>query len=147
MKYWFSLLLLGSALLLVLFFASPLFRNESMQLVTISIGSREFTAEIADEPSEWERGLIGHKPLASGQGMLFVFPVADKRSFWMKGMTFPIDIIWIGQGRVIGFVDRAGPEEEKRRYLSPGPADQVLEISAGERERLGLKVGHIVRIE
>ena len=33
-----------------------------------------------------------------GTGMLFVFPDASPRSFWMKGMRFCLDIIWIEDG-------------------------------------------------
>jgi len=41
-------------------------------------------AEVARTPAERERGLMFRESLAKGRGMLFVFPEAQIRSFWMK---------------------------------------------------------------
>src|SRR3989338_662243 len=60
--------------------------------------------ELAVTPAQRERGLSGRDRLEPRSGMLFVFEDDGVRGFWMKGMTFPIDIIWIDDERVVGFV-------------------------------------------
>jgi uncharacterized membrane protein (UPF0127 family) len=54
----------------------------------------------------------------------------------MKGMRFPIDIIWIDRGRVRGVErDAPVPRGALPRYSSGGPADRVLEVPAGWARR------------
>jgi len=113
----------------------------------VTVGLVEFKAEIADSPSEWRRGLVGHAPLAKGEGLLFIFPNSNQRTFWMKDMSFPIDIVWISNGEVIGYVDDAKPDQGEILYSSPGATDRVLEISSGERRRLGITIGAPVSVE
>jgi uncharacterized membrane protein (UPF0127 family) len=77
-----------------------------------------------------ERGLAGRSGLAEGRGMLFVMPDDEIQHFWMKGMEFPIDIIWIEDGRVIGCEKRVSPKDQ-RTFASPGNASFVLETVSG----------------
>ncbi len=110
---------------------------------SITVGQAAFTVEIADTPAARAKGLSGHAPLADNQGMLFVFPFASPQIFWMKDMTFPIDIIWIKDnvvtGMVIGAETEPGPNYTL--YKSSGSVDKVLEINAGLVSRLGIKTG------
>jgi uncharacterized membrane protein (UPF0127 family) len=79
--------------------------------------------------------------------MLFVYPDRAPRTYWMKGMRFPIDIVWIDAGRVRG-VERNVPVPHGRLplYRSGGPADHVLEVPAGWARRHGTKAGDRVSI-
>jgi len=113
----------------------------------VTIGLVEFRVEVADEPSEWRRGLVGHESLGSGEGLLFIFPASSQKTFWMKDMTFPIDILWIANNEVVGYVDEAQPDRGETLYSSPGAVDRVLEITAGERQKLGISIGAPVSIE
>ena len=56
---------------------------------------------VADTPQERAAGLSGYAGLPEDAGMLFVFPEPRQPSFWMKGMKFAIDIIWIADGTVV----------------------------------------------
>ena len=116
----------------------------------------EFSVEIARSPSERSRGLSGRDSLpkfglkpdgsAVEGGMLFQFEKPGIYSFWMKGMRFPIDIIWLKGGRVVYIVKNA-PEPagvasdlELPVYTSPAEADAILEVNAGMAERYGISV-------
>ncbi|MDP2432653.1 MAG: DUF192 domain-containing protein [Pseudomonadota bacterium] len=55
--------------------------------------------EVAATPASRERGLSGHERLAPDSGMWFVLPEAGTTGFWMRGMRFPIDLIWVGQNQ------------------------------------------------
>ncbi len=104
--------------------------------------------EISDSQDEQVRGLSGRDGLAPGSGMLFVYDDQKVRTYWMKEMRFSIDIIWIADGQVIGFVERAvppiGPGDPLDLYRSPEPADRVLEVEAGFIEEHGVFIGQTV---
>ena len=55
-----------------------------------------------DTPETRERGLMFRKGLGAGHGMLFVFDKTGEYAFWMKNMTFSIDILWLADdGEVV----------------------------------------------
>lgn len=101
--------------------------------------------EIADDATEQARGLSGHAPLDDEHGMLFVWPSREVRSFWMKEMTFAIDIIWIADGKVIGIESNIEPpiddDDILKTYLPPAPVNMVLEVAAGWADQRGIRVG------
>ena len=103
--------------------------------------------ELAQTAAERTRGLGGHAPLGADEGMLFVFPAAGRHSFWMKGMTFALDIIWIRDGQVVYVVadvppPRPGtPDSELPIYTPPAAANYVLEVPAGFAARWGIQAG------
>lgn len=113
----------------------------------VTIRDQRFSVEVVRTPEEQSRGLSGHAPLASNEGMLFPFPSGSAPGFWMKDMLFPIDIIWIADGRVVGFVKRAAPDDSPQRmtYYPPQPITEVLEVAAGTAARLGILVGDLVK--
>ena len=119
------------------------------QQAQLRVGLAQFFVEIADTPEKQTLGLSGSEALGAGRGMLFVFSRSAMHGFWMKDMKFPIDIIWINNGKVIGFAERAQPDDRSDRevYYPPSPIDMVLEIGAGEVARQGIRVGDVVRLE
>jgi uncharacterized membrane protein (UPF0127 family) len=66
----------------------------------------------------------------------------------MKGMRFPIDIVWIDRGHVTGIErDAPVPHQDVPLYRSNGPADHVLEVPAGWAGRHGVEPGDPVTID
>jgi uncharacterized membrane protein (UPF0127 family) len=115
--------------------------------VSVDVGGATLKAEVAADQKSRERGLSGRPGLAEGRGMLFVYPDRQVRTFWMTGMRFPIDIIWIARGRVTG-VERNAPVPvgSVPLYSSGVPADHVLEVPAGWSGRHGVGSGTRVRV-
>lgn len=114
------------------------------QFRLIEVGSAQLEVEIADTPSKWVKGLSSREGLVENRGMLFVFPKAEKRQFWMKGMKFPIDILWIRSDVVVGFEENIPPPadgEDPAIVVSPELVDRVLEVSAGLIQKLDVEVG------
>ena len=105
--------------------------------------------ELALTPPEKERGLGYRDSLATDSGMLFVYQNKDRYGFWMKGMRFPLDFIWIDGNRVVELSEHIGaPATDTSRAveLSPKtPVDKVLEVNAGVIEKLGVRVGDIIQ--
>lgn len=113
---------------------------------TIKVGQTVVAVELADSPEEWLRGLSGRSTLGENEGMLFVFPGSERRSFWMQDMRFPLDMIFINQGKVIEIVTHVpapheGEDGRQIRVLSQEPAEWALEVNSGWTERHGVKVG------
>lgn len=113
--------------------------------VNVRVGGEDFVARIADTQHKRAKGLGGSSPLARNEAMLFVFSEPGRHGFWMKGLTYPLDIIWISGGKIIDIAPRVPPpitddESQLPRYLPRLAADTVLEVAAGTADRLGLKI-------
>ena len=124
-----------------------------MKQALVTIGQREFRVDVADSVFTRERGLSGRAALAPDAGMLFVFRLPWKYSFWMRGMQFPIDIVWIRKGRVVDITENAQPPQPGGSFLSLSrlkprlAAGMALEINAGAAREAGIKDGDKVMIK
>jgi len=118
---------------------SPKITNHNSQIINNKI----IKVEIADTLSEQIKGLGGKTELCADCGMLFTFSDSQIRQFWMKNMNFPLDIIWINDGKIVNISKNLALEGEnpKKTYSSIVPANNVLEINAGLCEKLNLKIG------
>lgn len=100
-----------------------------------------FEVEIADTPSEREKGLMFRTEMEDDHGMLFVFEDEKPRAFWMKNTLIPLDMIFIDEeGRIVHIHEKAVPEDltpVPSRY----PAQYVLELNGGRSAELGLAIG------
>lgn len=116
--------------------------------VTVTIGEHQYTVDVANTPELQTQGLSGRASLAEGTGMLFVFSQPSTQAFWMKGMLFPIDIIWIVDSHVIGFVENAQPDHTilPEVFSSPKPVTLVLEVPAGTVKNDTISVGDKVDV-
>lgn len=117
----------------------------------VTIGENKILIEIANTPGEWQIGLSEHDKLDKNHGMLFIFDKSDTRpSFWMEGMNFNIDIIWINDGKInqieqnVPKPDEGTPSSELSLYKPYDVIDYVLEVNAGFVKEKGIAVGDTV---
>lgn len=113
------------------------------------VGSTEITVEIADDLAEQILGLSAHASLCDKCGMLFVYQRPRLLSFWMKDMDFPLDIIFIREGKITEIfrnVPKPKPGEEITRITATEPADAVLEVNAGFVQKNDISVGFPVKV-
>ena len=101
--------------------------------------------EYVDTPDSRAEGLSGRPSLSERAGLLFIFEKSALHGFWMKGMHFPIDMIWLDEaGVVVGLKGYATPESFPKIFYPEAPARYVLEINVGfiadHELRLGEKV-------
>ena len=124
-----------------------------LETTTITVGEQTLTVELAAEPAARARGLGYRAGLAPGTGMLFVFEEPAVRSFWMKGMRFCLDIIWIEGGQIVGAAESVCPEPagtadaDLPTYASGVPVGYVLEVPAGWLDAHGYGAGTRVSID
>ena len=112
------------------------------------IFGQSFRIEVADTEEEQTKGLADRDSLAQDSGMLFVFATGAARVFWMKGVNFPLDIIFIDSTRTIVDITTMEPQPfvpdfALRQYQAP-PSIYALEINAGLAEKHGIRVGMLV---
>ena len=115
------------------------------------IGERPIELEVADDNRERGLGLGGRKKLETDCGMIFVYPEADTRSFYMKGCLIGLDIAYVDDERrifQIGSLDRPTPAEVEAgsypSYASTGPARYVIEMAKGWFASRGIGSGTLV---
>jgi uncharacterized membrane protein (UPF0127 family) len=117
---------------------------------TVVIGSTSVNVDVADTAFSRSRGLSGRKSLATNSGMLFKFPQSAIRTFWMNGMRFSLDFIWIDTGRVVNLHEHIPPPDRtggRPVVLSSSvPVNQVLEVPAGFIAAHGIKIGDQVML-
>lgn len=118
----------------------------------IQIAGEYLTVEVANTPVRQERGLGYRDALLENSGMLFVYSTPKPYTFWMKGMRFPIDIIWLREKKVVDIAPNVPvPEDSENEknlfpYTPRTSADMVLEVSAGFAEKYSLKIGDEMKI-
>jgi uncharacterized membrane protein (UPF0127 family) len=119
---------------------------------SLRIGKQSISVEIADSQEERSRGLSGRESLGEEEGMLFIFPELSQRSFRMKDMRFPLDMIFINEGKVVEIVrgvpaPSKGEDGSEIRVASKTEAQWVLEVNSGWVERNGIQLGDEVVLE
>ncbi|OGD08224.1 hypothetical protein A3H89_04135 [Candidatus Amesbacteria bacterium RIFCSPLOWO2_02_FULL_48_11] len=128
---------------------SPLLSAVSA-LRRLSLSGVEINVEIADTQPVRTAGLSGRSKLDPATGMLFIFPDSSRHSFWMQGMNFALDFVWIKGGKIVQITPDVPPPSQTGnvpRQLTPDqPVDQVLEVPAGFTSLYETKVGDVVKI-
>lgn len=147
-----KILFFGAFILLALALAAFLFiprkAGREFPRGKLEIGEVILEVEIADTAALRSTGLSGHPALADDEGMYFIFPVPAIYPFWMKGMNFPIDIVWLRGDKVVGVAANvAMPGSGKLEiYSPPSLIDRVLEVNAGLARKLGLAEGVMINL-
>ena len=114
----------------------------------ISLKDISLTVELAQNASQWERGLSTRQTLGELDGMLFIFPRLHIPVFWMKDMHFPIDIIWIKDNLVVDITPSVQLEASNQlpTYSPHSPINMVLETRAGWAKENNLSIGDTLNI-
>ena len=101
----------------------------------------QFAIEIAASEYEIQTGLMYRQTLQPNQAMLFIFPNAAPRSFYMKNTQIPLDILYIDENQTLVSFQKNAKPFDKTGLPSQVPAQYVLEINAGLSDKLGLEPG------
>jgi uncharacterized membrane protein (UPF0127 family) len=97
----------------------------------------QINIELANTKEIRSKGLGYRDSLATTSGMLFIHETPQKYTYWMKGMKFPIDIMWISGDTIADIIPNVPPpiegqtDDTLERYQSTVEVDKVLETNAG----------------
>ena len=115
----------------------------------VTVGNTTVYAEAAYTPAEWEMGLMNRTYLNEDAGMLFIFPIQQQQSFWMKNMRIPLDIVFItADNHVLEIYASVPPctSNPCTLYASSAPIKYALEVNSGFCARSGIASGDPVII-
>ncbi len=108
----------------------------------VVIAGKTYKVDVAETRYFLERGLSGRESLKSNEGMFFIFQKPDKYGFWMKDMSFPIDIIWFDESlKVVHIEKNVKPETYPKVFTPESNSEYVLEVSSGQVDILNIKIG------
>lgn len=100
------------------------------------------TGPVADDPQERYTGLSETASLGPAEGMIFVYGTAATRTFVMRDMAFPLDIIFVGENGTITEIYHARADADGDFTAT---ARWVIETNRGYTEAHGITVGDEVR--
>lgn len=109
-------------------------RNELLAFVRADGRRQRILARRAGSFIGRLRGLIG-QPLPAQASGLWIEPCASVHTFGVRGL---LDLVFVSTCMVVLRIDAAVPS---RRVRAAAGARAVLELRAGEAERLGLRAG------
>lgn len=122
------------------YFFTYIYSVHGNKIIRINVKGQAIYAEVVSTEEKRALGLGGRSNLCSSCGMFFEFQAAGKYAFWMKGMRFPLDIVWLRNGEVVYVEKNIKPSFAG--MLNPNKdADVVLEFNAGSVAKLGIEVG------
>lgn len=114
----------------------------------VELAGTRYTVEIADDDAERARGLMFRDQMARDRGMLFLHDREEPLAYWMKNTRIPLDILYFNGSRELVSQQRDVPAcsagDRCPPYPSRAPARYVLELNAGEAERIGLQDGAVL---
>jgi uncharacterized membrane protein (UPF0127 family) len=110
----------------------------------VELKGHRFTIEIAADDASREHGLMDRTQMDPDHGMLFVFDDDAPRAFWMKNTKIALDMLFFDSANKLVSVQHSVPpclHDPCPAYSSGAPARYVLELNAGQAEKLGLTSG------
>lgn len=121
-------------------------------IAAVTVGSSTFSVLLANTPQLAYRGLSDRPNLGSYGGMLFVFPTTQERTFVMRDMLFPLDMVWVSEGVITDItphlpLEPGATNDTLTPYTGKLPVNMVLEVASGTVDRLGWQLGDSVRVQ
>jgi uncharacterized protein len=115
----------------------------------ITINGFNLIADVPTTNDGFQKGLDVKDHLNENQGMLFVFRNPGPHPFWMHGMKFPIDIIWLNSEDTVVHIEHnlhpCIPNLICPTYAPPssssGNSLYVLETVAGFSQKHNVRLG------
>jgi hypothetical protein len=117
----------------------------------LQVKTTKIQLSVADTEAKREIGLSGRSSLSDTQGMLFIFDSPTVPLFWMKGMKFPIDIIFLKDKKIVTIYKNAPAPKSTTEipttfYQPASPIDSVIELKAGASDTFNLREGDALKL-
>lgn len=160
-KNLYSSILILSGILLIIFayvwqtktsrFYQDLKKATDHSFAEFELAGKTYRFEIVNQVSSIAQGLSGRQEIGS-DGLLFVTPAKAFYSFWMPRMNFDLDILWFNDDKLVQIMTNVPKEPATKPdfllplYVNEKKANLVLEIPAGQAEKIGLKVGDRLKL-
>jgi uncharacterized membrane protein (UPF0127 family) len=115
--------------------------------VKVRLGDQELVAEIAREPVQIATGMMFRTNMPENEAMIFVFPDAAPRNFYMRNCFVPLSGAYLSPNGEILQIIRMNPHDERGIQSASDDIQYVLEVPQGWFERHQVGLGATVRTE
>ncbi len=119
--------------------------NNGYSQVNITVNGVELMADIAATSDQQSKGLGVKDSLNENEAMLFPFRTESEHTFWMIGMKFPIDIIWLDADKKVVHIEYSlnpcKPDSPCPTYTPKEGSLYVLETVAGFAQKYNVTEG------
>lgn len=102
----------------------------------IKVGNKEFEVRVAENEEESRIGLSNTESLPKKEGFAMKFDGSQSIPITMKGMSFPIDIIFSLNGKVTKVVTAQPGDKD---IVIKKASDLIVEVNAGEASSINTK--------
>jgi len=115
--------------------------------IKVEINGYSLEVEVAKSDNEKRRGLSQRDELRNDRGMIFIYEKEGEYSFWMKGVKFSLDFIWLKGDKIVDITKNVQPprDENYEIYRPSEPVDKILEVKAGWCDSHEVKIGQKVK--
>ena len=111
----------------------------------VELAGTRYQVELATDDASRARGLMFRDQMAEDHGMLFIHDRQELQAYWMKNTRIALDILYFDNARKLVTQQRNVPPcsggNSCPSYPSDQPARYVLELNAGQAQKLGLQDG------
>jgi uncharacterized membrane protein (UPF0127 family) len=118
-----------------------------LQTIKLFVGKEELSTELAMKPVEIYTGMMWRTNMPEGEAMLFVFPAAEPRAFYMRNTLVPLSLAYIDPEGVIQEIHDLQPREEKSVPSKSENIQFVLEVPQGWFKRHNIETGTVVQTQ
>lgn len=119
------------------------FTKDGELIFTDSLGNfiTKIDIEIADNEYKRQLGLMNRPTMEENQGMLFIFPVEQMESFWMRNTLISLDMIFVNKDKKIVTIQKNTNVLSSQSYPSTEPSMYVVEVVGGFTEKHNIDAG------
>lgn len=121
--------------------SAPSFSRDHLNIRRADGVSFPFDVEIATTSQQEAYGLMFRHSIAPQTGMLFLWDPDREVSMWMKNTYISLDMLFIRHDGTIAKIITHAIPLNLTPLSSDEPVHSVMEMKAGEVDRLGLKAG------
>jgi hypothetical protein len=125
----------------------PTAAQPKLQTMKLWLGAEEMIAELALTGEQMQTGMMFRTNLAENAGMLFVLPMPQRASFWMKNCPLPLSAAYIDPDGVILEIHDLQPHNTNSVVGASDRVQFVLETNQGWFRRHNVAAGTVVRTE
>ena len=119
--------------------------------VNVTVNEVGLVTDLAATGEQRRKGLSIKDNMTENEAMLFLFEDSRRHSFWMSGMKFPIDIIWLDDNKTVVHVEHelepCEPFGDCPQFRPDADSLYVLETVAGFASKYNVTDGTRVEFD
>ncbi len=125
----------------------PTEAQPKLQTIKLWIGTEEVAVELALNHIQVQTGMMFRTNIAENEGMLFVFPMPHRASFWMLNTYVPLSAGYIDADGQLLEIHDLQPRNTNSVTAATDNIQYVLETKQGWFQRHHIGIGTVVRTE